>query len=194
MKVHTLRSTLRAALGILFVLLIALTGHSQTFTISSNPKALTIHPGDSNIPITVSVAPNTYAGPINFTLTGLPSGITVSPLTLTAGSSGTINLSAGLNADQEAFPATDAGNPNASVNNVTVVGAAGTAKGTTTIALTVSLTNPSYMPTEVNLPIVRIDTSGTPVVRQNPKHISNQLVSTNSQGSSFRCEDGESTV
>jgi hypothetical protein len=32
------------------------------------------------------------------------------------------------------------------------------------------------------------------VVRQNPKHISNQLVSTNSQGSSFRCEDGESTV
>src|ERR1017187_2679339 len=32
------------------------------------------------------------------------------------------------------------------------------------------------------------------VVRQNPKHISNQLVFTHSQGSSFRCEDGESTV
>lgn len=137
---------------------------AQTFTVSVSPTSLTIHPGDQNIPISVTVGSSSYSEPINITLTQLPSGITVTPLVLTAGSTGMINLSASVNADQEAFPASAAGNANTKTNSVLVVGAAGTTKNTAKLALTVSLTNPSYTPTEINLPIVRIDTSGVPIV------------------------------
>ena len=147
----------------LFVLA-SIASTAQTFTVSASPASLTIHPGDQNVPVTIAVGSSSYTGPINITLTGLPSGIAVSPLTLTAGSSGTLKLSAALNADQEAFPATSAGNANTKTNTVTVVGAAGSVKETSTMTLTVSLTNPSYVPPTVNLPIVRIDTGGTPIV------------------------------
>src|SRR5450631_219270 len=89
---------------------------------------------------------------------------TFTPLTLTAGSSGTVFLSAALNADQEGFPANGPANPNSKSNTVTVSGAVGTVQQTTTMTLVISLTNPSFAPTQVNLPIVKIDTSGTPIV------------------------------
>ncbi len=67
--------------------------YGQTFTVSvSAPSALTIYPGQQNVPVTVTVSPSAYTGPIGVTLTGLPSGITVSPLTLTAGNSGSLML------------------------------------------------------------------------------------------------------
>lgn len=151
----------------LFLSLISTLGAAaQTFTISASPSTLTIHPGDLNVPVTITVGSSTYTGPINVTLTNLPSGITVSPLTLTAGSTGTLQLSAALNADQEAFPANSPGNPNTKANTVTVVGAAGSVKQTSTMTLTVSLTNPTYEPTNFNLPIVRIDTGGTGIVNK----------------------------
>ncbi len=150
--------------GLVLIFLLNMTALAQSFSISANPTSLTIHPGDANLPVTIQVGSSSYTGPINVTLTGLPSGITVSPLTLTAGGSGTLYLTAALNADQEAFPATAAGNANTAVNNVTVVGAAGATKATSSLTLTVSLTNPAYTPTTVNLPIVNINTSGTPVV------------------------------
>jgi CotH kinase protein/Bacterial Ig-like domain (group 3)/Bacterial Ig domain len=137
---------------------------AQTFTISASPTAITIHPGDQNVPVTVSVGSSSYTGPISVSLTNLPSGISVSPLTLTAGSSGTMTLSAAPDADQEAFPAASASDANTKTNTVTVVGAAGTAQATSMLALTVSLTNPSFAPSQLNLPIVRIDTGGTPIV------------------------------
>ena len=75
-------------------------------TITVMPNAVTIHPGDQNIPVAVSIAGSTYTGPINVTLTGLPSGITVSALTLNGNGSGMLNISASVSADQEGFNAT----------------------------------------------------------------------------------------
>src|SRR5665213_1015901 len=77
---------------------------SQSFTLTATPQKLTIHPGDQNVPITITASSSTYTGPINVTLTGLPSGISVPPISLSAGSTGTLLLSAAVNADQEGFP------------------------------------------------------------------------------------------
>jgi hypothetical protein len=133
------------------------------------PNAVTIHPGDQNIPVMVSVAGSTYTGPINVTLTGLPSGISVSALTLTNGGSGTLNISASVSADQGAFYSdTPPASPESTsdTNSVAVVGVEGSALIKTPMALTVSISNPSYAPapSQINLPIVTINTSGQPVV------------------------------
>lgn len=134
---------------------------AQSFTVSATPTTLTIHPGDQNVPLNVSVGSSSYDGPITVTLTGLPSGITVTPATLTAGGSGTVTLNASLSADEEDFPGIDPGQTSAT-NTVTVVAAAGSTQATTTIKLTVSISNPSFAPGagNINLPIVKIDTNG----------------------------------
>jgi hypothetical protein len=139
---------------------------AQSFSVSATPQAVTIHPGDQNVAVSVNVSGGTYTGPISVTLTGLPSGISVSPLTIASGGSGTLTLNASVNADQEAFPPTDPANANSYTNTVTVVAAAGSIEATSTLMLTVSLTNPSFAPnaSQINLPIVTINTSGTPIV------------------------------
>src|SRR5271155_660950 len=73
----------------------------QTFTVAATPTAITIYPGQQNVPVTITAGSSPYTGPIIVTLTGLPSGITVSPLVLTAGSSGTLTINASLSAGQE---------------------------------------------------------------------------------------------
>ncbi|MGC1616878.1 MAG: CotH kinase family protein [Candidatus Acidiferrum sp.] len=132
------------------------------------PRSLTIHPGDVNVPVTVSVSGGAYTGPLNIALIGLPSGITITPqtpLTLAAGQSGTLRLSASLSADQEAFPAAGAADPNSDTKVVTVVGMAGPVLLSSTMNLTVSLSNSSYSPdpSKINLPIVNIDTNGAAI-------------------------------
>ncbi|HEX4020494.1 MAG TPA: CotH kinase family protein [Acidobacteriaceae bacterium] len=165
-------------IGIFFGTVIATTGCDGTSpsvsatrnvntlpSVHATPQSVTIHPGDQNVPITIKAGINTYTGPINITLAGLPSGITVSPLTLTAGQSGILKLSASLSADQEAFPASAPQNANSSTNAVTVVGAVGSAQVTSKMTLIVSLSNSAYAPnsSKINLPIMNIDTNGTPV-------------------------------
>jgi hypothetical protein len=81
-------------------------GFGQTFTVAAAPSSLTIYPGQQNLPVAITIGASSYAGPISVTLTGLPSGITVSPLTLTAGGTGNLNLSASGSAGQEGFPNT----------------------------------------------------------------------------------------
>jgi hypothetical protein len=154
----------RLTLCAILLLSMSVMGFAQSFTLTASPKSLTLHPGNQHVAVTISVGSSTYTGPINITFKGLPSGITFTPLTLTAGSSGTVFLSAALNADQEGFPANGPANPNSKSNTVTVAGAVGTVQQTTTMTLVISLTNPSFAPTQVNLPIVKIDTSGTPIV------------------------------
>src|SRR5664279_2164086 len=154
----------RLSLGAIVLLSMSVIGFSQSFTVTASPKSLTVHPGDQHVAVNVSVGTSTYMGPINIIFKGLPSGITFTPLTLTAGSSGTVFLSAGLNADQEAFPANGPANPNSKSNTVTVVGAVGAVQQTTTMTLVISLTNPSFAPSQVNLPTLKIDTGGTPIV------------------------------
>jgi hypothetical protein len=133
--------------------------------IAAGPQSLTIHPGDQNVPVTVTLGKSTYTGPFLVTLTGLPSGITVTALTLPANSSGTLQLSASLSADQEAFPAANPADANSDTKVVTVVGAAGSSLISSTMTLTVFLSNASYSPpsSNLNLPIVTINTNGAPI-------------------------------
>jgi hypothetical protein len=139
----------------------------QTFTVAAVPSALTIYPGQQNIPVTITVSGSASGGRIGVTLTGLPSGITVSPLTLTAGNSGTITLSASLSAGQEGFPPTVLiGAPTSWTAPVMVVGTAGAAQATAPLSLTVSISNPSFAPaaSAINLPIVNLNTNGVAIV------------------------------
>jgi hypothetical protein len=137
----------------------------QTFTVSVTPSSLTIYPGQQNVPVTIT-ASGTYSGQIGVTLTGLPSGIAVSSLTLTAGGSGTLLLSASGSAGQEGFPASTGSTQTSWTAPVTVVGAAGSAQATAQLSLTISISNASFAPAAaaINLPIVNINTNGVEIV------------------------------
>ena len=153
----------RFLLSVFFLLGPAASVWAQSLTV---PATVTIHPGDQNVPVPVSLGNSTYVGPIPITITGLPSGITVSPLTLTANTSGTLYLSATVSAGQELY------NP----NNIQVYGVeyatprvvAVTGLGQTSAAFTlaVSVTNPSFTPapSAINLPVVNINTNGVAIV------------------------------
>jgi hypothetical protein len=165
-KTSTRLFAFRSLLWLCALVIPAASGWGQSFTLSVAPATVTIHPGDQNVPVNISLGASTYTGPISVTLTGLPSGITVAPLTLTAGSSGTLLLSASLSADQEQFPpSVIIGNPVATTS-VTVVAVAGLAEITSPLALTVSLSNAAFAPAAgaINLPIVNINTNGVPIV------------------------------
>jgi hypothetical protein len=139
----------------------------QTIVVTTTPAALTIFPGQTNVPLTVKAESKDYDGPIAVTLIGLPSGITVSPLTLNPGGSGTLKLSATISAGQEGFPPpTKIPTPISWTAAVTVVGAAGSKQGTAKLPLTISISNPAFAPdpSNINLPIMKIDTDGKPIV------------------------------
>ncbi len=140
--------------------------HAQVFTVSG-PSALTVYPGQGPVTVAVTASSTTYAGPVNLTLSGLPSDITVSPsvLTLTPGSTGTFTLNVGLHADREAFPANSYYGPYSAVANVTLLGSAGSRIATAPLPLTIALSNPAFTPAPgaINLPIVNIDTAGVPI-------------------------------
>ena len=93
------------------------------------PRSQSI-PGQQNVSVNITASSSAYRGPITVTLTGLPSGITVSPLTLTAGGSGTLTLNASLSAGQEGFSSTLlVGAPTSWTAPVIVVGIGGFGSG-----------------------------------------------------------------
>ena len=153
-------------LYILGVFSVIATGHAQTFSISASPASLTIFPGQQNVLVTVTASSSSYTGPISVTLSGLPSGVTVTPVTLTAGGSGTLKISASVAAGQEGFPPTVLGPTTSWTASAALVGAAGSTQATSPFAVTISISNPAYAPpaASIDLPIVTINTSGTPVV------------------------------
>jgi hypothetical protein len=140
--------------------------HGQTFTVAVAPSSVTIYPGQQGVPVTVTVSDSSYPGMIDFTLTGLPSGIGVSPLRLSAGSSGTLTLSASLSAGQEGFSPSGPSGTTSWTAPVTVVGSASSTQATAQLSLTVSISNPSFAPaaSAINLPIVNINTNGVAIV------------------------------
>jgi hypothetical protein len=154
------------ALSVFAALCLCSASFGQTFTATAAPSSLTIYPGQQNVPVAVTVGASSYAEPISVTLTGLPSGITVSPLTLTAGSSGTLKLNASVSAGQEGFQTAWATMTTSWTAAVSVVAAAGSTQATAPLALTISISNPSFTPapSAINLPILTIDTSGAPIV------------------------------
>jgi hypothetical protein len=139
---------------------------AQTFTLTASPSSLTIYPGQQNLPVVITAASSTYTGPIAVTLSGLPSGITVSPLTLTAGGSGTLMLNASVSAGQEGFPPTGPSMQTSWTAAANVVGVAGSRQATSPISVTVSISNPSFAPaaSAIDLPIVNINTNGVGIV------------------------------
>lgn len=152
-----------SAIGLLSLIPVC---QGQTFEITAAPSAITIYPGQQNVPVVVASSSSTYFGEISVTLTGLPSGISVSPLTLTAGNSGTLNVTASLSAGQEGFSATELEIPTSWTAAVTVVGTAGSVQATAPLSLTISISNPSFAPAAaaINLPIVTINTDGVAIV------------------------------
>jgi hypothetical protein len=155
---------LRRYLGAAGFLFVASICWAQTSTLSVNPPALTIYPGQQNIPVTITVSGN--VGPVSVTLTGLPSGITASPLTVTAGNAGTLMLSASVSAGQEGFSNQNLPIPTSWTAPVTVHGISRSAQATAQFSLTISISNPSFTPaaSAINLPIVTINTNGVPIV------------------------------
>ncbi len=73
-------------------------GFAQSFTLYTTPTTVTIHPGDQDIPVAISASSNSVTSPITITVSGLPSGVTASPLTIIPGSRSTLYLSATVTA------------------------------------------------------------------------------------------------
>jgi CotH kinase protein/Bacterial Ig-like domain (group 3) len=139
----------------------------QTFTVSATPSSLTIYPGQQNVAVAISASRNGYSGPINITLSGLPSGIAASPLTIGASeSSGTVILNASVAAGQEGFLPTGPSMNTSFAAQVTVLGSGGSYQAPALLSLTVSISNPSFAPaaSAINLPIVNINTNGAAIV------------------------------
>jgi len=150
----------------LFAFIFISSSFGQTLTVAAQPSSLTIFPGQQNVAVGVTLGTSSYSGPITVTMTGLPSGITCAPVSLTAGSSGTLYLNATVAAGQEGFNAGQLGAASSWTANPTVVAAAGATLGSKPVALTISLSNPSFTPdpANINLPIVTINTNNVPIV------------------------------
>jgi hypothetical protein len=108
------------------------------FTVTSATSALTIYPGSTQT-LTATIGGSSTV-PISVTLTNVPTGITVtsSPATVMPGNTATLTITASVNADAAAFPATWYNNPNSATTNVLVSAAAGGLVATAPLALTVS--------------------------------------------------------
>jgi hypothetical protein len=153
-------------LGLASMLLLSSVAPAQSLTLAAAPAAITVHPGDQNVPIAVTLGASTYAGPVTIVLTGLPSGITASSLTLTAGSTGNLTLSASRSAGEEGFSDTSPSAATKWTAQVMISAVTNAIQAATPLALTISVVNAAFAPaaSAVNLPIVTIDTNGTPVV------------------------------
>jgi hypothetical protein len=158
-------------------------GYGQKLTVTPVPTSVLMYPGQKEVPVTIKTASSDYAGPIVLTLNGLPSGVTYTPLTVNSGESGTLKLSASVAAGQEGFTSDRISTPTSWTATVTVVATAGTAQGTATFPLTLSISNPSFAPepSAIDLPIVKIDTGGKPIVSKN-NSVSGTITITSSDG------------
>lgn len=141
-------------------------GTAPAFTVTPAASSLTIYPGSTQ---TLSVAiGGTGHTPIAVSMSGLPTGITAtsSPATVLPGGSVVLTLTAAVNANAAAFPATAPNNANSATTNVTVNGGAGSTVVTAPLALTVSLSNTGFAPApgQIDLPILKIDTGSIPIV------------------------------
>lgn len=170
----------------LFFLLLSATFDSSTLfaqnaSLTLSSSSLTIYPGQSNVSLGVTLSNVSYAGPMVVTLTGLPSGVTVTPVVMTAAGSGTLSLSAARNADDAAFSSRYIGRDVVTVQAEAV--AAGQVLATATLSLSVSLNHASYLPDpqSIDLPIVTINTGGVAILSKTT-NVSGTITVTSADG------------
>ena len=153
-------------MGLMATLALAAGCGSEAPTVIATPSQITIYPGQQQVPVSVSTTGDGYNGTIKITMTGLPSGVTATPLALPSGGSGILYLNASLTAGQEGFPPTSPSTNTSWTANSNVVATFGSVQATSTLPITVSISNSSFAPapSAINLPILTINTSGTPIV------------------------------
>jgi CotH kinase protein/Bacterial Ig-like domain (group 3) len=164
---YYVRSKCRLAAGLICRLVLVLTaascGGGDDLSLTLGTGVLTIHPGDQGVPVNFRLAPSSYKGLVSITATGLPSGISLAPLAVAPGSAGVLSFSATASADQEGFPTNYIVADAEAVSKIRIIATGGGHSSGTSLALTVSLSNSSFSPSTIDLPIVSIDTGGTPI-------------------------------
>lgn len=178
------------------IILQVVPGQARALDITFTPTALTIHPGERDVPLQVDVSAGDYTGPISIALSGLPSGITAEPLVLTQGESGTLMLNASPAADWESFTGAAEQVGKVSVSHtIEAVAAKGAAQARTPLSLTVSISDPSFAPEpgSLDLPVVRVDTDGTEIPKEKVK-IPETITITSSDGRTTYLSDTGGTI
>lgn len=107
-----------------------------------------------------------YSGSVTVTMFGLPSGVSVVPLSLNGSGTGTVVLNASPSAGQEGFSPIYDGSQTSWTAPVSLTAVAGSARATTQLQVTVSISNPAFRPaaSDIDLPVFSINTNGVPVV------------------------------
>ena len=168
-----IRAKKLAQLASIFVLVAALVScgggatepppNTGTFRLSAD-ASITLTPGSSH-DITVQVtSPDGFASPVAIRVENLPVGVTItSPsLSLTPGQSGTLTFAAATSAPEAQSAAR-------------IYGSSGTKTGLTSISVGVTFNNSSFVPTTINLPIIRIDTENHAPIVSKEEYINAQL-------------------
>jgi len=152
-------------------------GPQPSFTLTLSTSYLALYPGATQTLQVQAVPHNGFHGQVSVSFSGLPSGITPSPssLSLSAGDSGTVVFTAALNAATERFQPYDIGNDSASFP-IAVRGTSGSLQSASSLTLVVSLQNPSFVPTVVDLPVVHITTQGGAPIDSTETYVSGTLV------------------
>ncbi len=147
------------ALCFAFVIAGCGTNHNQ-LSLSPSVSSVTLTPGSAKR-IGISATGN-MTGIVSVMVSGLPPGVTASPspLSVVVGTSGALTLSAAPNAAFSSFPATSPSNPDSMTATITISGANQAVTSSSTIPLTISLENPSFVPTTMNLPVIQLNTVG----------------------------------
>ena len=61
------KEALFQGLSIVCLMLVSTSVYGQSFSVSPSTSSLTIHPGDQNVPLTVTLGSGTYSGPVTLT-------------------------------------------------------------------------------------------------------------------------------
>lgn len=134
-------------------------GPQPGFTLSVSTGTIALYPGSTQS-VQVQVVPrNGFQGSVSISVTGLPSDIALSPspFQVAANESGTLAFTAGLSAAAERFNPYEIGNDSTSLP-LTFRGTSGTLSNSASATLTVSLQNPSFLPTATSLLVLHITT------------------------------------
>jgi hypothetical protein len=161
-----------------------------TLSVTASPSQLTIYPGQQKVPVSITVYGSGSSTPATVTLTGLPSGVTVTPATVAPGATGTLYLSASPSAGQSDISPTAISATTSWTTQATLVANKGQVQATTPFPLIVSISNSSFAPEQsaINLPIININTNGTPIVSTSTD-VSGTITITSPDGSTTYLDD-----